>query len=287
MAGRVVQWIVRIVAAGAVLFVLLLMAAASAPPEPDSVTTREGALRPPSVEGGDAFSSFTPRFSVAVAVRDDGSLAVTEHIVEDFGAFSRHGIERIIPEIEDPVDGGPERLFEVTDLEVSTSPGTPGDVTLFTSDTDLTIRIGDPDATVRGVHAYRLRYVIPAAVDATSSGALRLHWDAISSWSEPIGTLTYRITSPAPIATAKCEAGPIGSTDRCDALPIPGDPSVAMAQQNLAAGDAVTATVRWRPDAFGPVAPPASPDSASDRIGGAAGLAWPRSRWRSSPSPSS
>ena len=111
--------------------------------------------------------SFDAQFSVAIVVRDDGSLAVTERIVEDFGAFARHGIERVIPEVEDPVDGSGKRLFEVTDLEVSTSAGTPGDVTLSTTETDLTIRIGDPDTTITGVHAYRLRYVVPAGVTET------------------------------------------------------------------------------------------------------------------------
>jgi len=270
VVGRVVQWIVRIVAAGAVLFVLVLMAAASFAPEPDSVVTRPGSLREPTVAGGGGFSASTPQFSVAIAVRDDGSLVVTERIVEDFGVLSRHGIERIIPEVEDPVDGSAKRLFEVTDLEVSTSPGTPGDVTLSTTSTDLTIRIGDPDTTVTGVHAYRLRYVIPAGVTETN-GAIRLHWDAVSSWSEPIGTLSYGIAGPARIVGATCVAGPVGSTQACDVTKVAGT-TVAMAQNDLAARDAVTATVRWRPGAFGPVAPPAHPDSASDRIGGVPGL---------------
>lgn len=270
MVGRVVQWVLRIVAAVTVLLVFAIMAAASYAPEPDSVTTKEGALGPPRVAPSGDFSATTPELTVDVVVRDDGSLAITEDIVEDFGAFSKHGIQRIIPEVEDPADGSGTRLFEVTDLVVSTSPGTPADVDLTTDDVQLTIRIGDPDTTIRGVHAYRLQYSVPAAVTETAD-AIRLLWDAISSWQEPIGTLRYRITGPARIVAATCVAGALGATTACDSTVVDGD-TVTMAQSDVLPNQAVTADVRWRPGAFGPVAPPASPDGVSERVGGVAGV---------------
>jgi len=269
VAGRVVQWILRIVAAGAVVFVLVLMAAASYAPEPDSVTVREGVLSaPPQVDTG-RFAPATETLDVRVVVRDDGSLRVTEDFVQDFGAYSKHGIERIIPEIEDVVGGG-ERLFEVTNLRVSTSPDTPGDVSLSTDEADLTVRIGDPDVTIRGIHAYRVEYTIPAAATRTDD-AIRLLWDAISSWRESIDTLRYEVVGPAPILDATCVHGPSGSDAPCDTLRVDGR-RVAMTVAGLTPYQAVTADVRWEPDAFGPVAPPAQPDSVSDRIGGVGGL---------------
>lgn len=270
MVGRVVQWILRIVAAAALLLVFGLMAAVSSAPEPDSVTTREGALAAPRVAPSDEFSASTPEFTVDVVVRDDGSIAVTEDITEDFGAFSRHGIIRVIPEIE-AVAGGGERLFEVTDLVVSTSPGTPADVELTTDDRQLTVRIGDPDVTIRDVHAYRLEYVVPAAV-TRGSDDLRLLWDAISSWEETIGTLTFRITGPARIVDALCQAGAVGSTLECDVTDVDGR-SVTMVQTDVFPFQAVTADVTWAAGAFGPVAPPAGPDGVSERVGGMAGVA--------------
>ena len=270
MVGRVVQWVLRIVAAGAVLLVLGIMAAASYAPEPGSVTTREGVVAPPRGVSSDQFAATTPSMTVDVVVRDDGSLVVTEDIVEDFGAYSKHGIVRVIPEIEDPVDGSGERLFEVTDLVVSTSPGTPADVDVTADTTDLTVRIGDPDTTIRDVHAYRLRYVVPAGVTESSDG-IRLLWDAISSWQEPIGTLTFRITGPAPVARAKCRAGEIGSGAACDATEVDGR-TVTMVQSDVLPYQAVTADITWDRGAFGPVAPPAAPDGVSDRVGGVAGL---------------
>jgi len=270
MVGRVVQWILRIVAAGAMLLVFGLMAAAAYAPEPDSVTTREGALPTPRRAPSGEFSPSTPRFAVDVEVRDDGSLAITEDTLEDFGAYSKHGIERIIPEIEDNADGSGERLFEVTDLVVSTSPGTPADVHLTTDDVQLTVRVGDPDTTIRGVHAYRLQYVVPAGVTETDD-AIRLLWDAISSWQETIGRLTFRITGPADVVDATCQAGELGADTACESVEVDGR-TVTIVQPDVFPFQAVTADVRWEPGAFGPVAPPAAPDGVSERVGGVAGV---------------
>jgi hypothetical protein len=269
MVGRVVQWVLRIVAAMALLLIFALMAAVSSAPTPSSVVTKEGALATPRLAPSEEFSATTPRFDVDVVVRDDGSIAVTEDITEDFGAFSKHGIERIIPEVED-VAGGGQRLFEVTDLVVSTSPGTPADAKLTADDVQLTIRIGDPDTTIRDVHAYRLEYVVPAVVTQRSDD-LRLLWDAISSWQEQVGRLTFRITGPARIVDTLCEAGELGSTVECTSTEVNGR-TVTMVQDDLFPYQAVTADVTWAADAFGPVAAPASPDSLSERVGGMAGV---------------
>ena len=270
MVGRIFQWVLRIVAAAALLLVFALMAAVSSAPTPSSVTSKEGALAEPRLAPSDEFSPTTPRFDVDVVVNDDGSIDVTEDITQDFGAFAKHGIERIIPEVED-VAGGGERLFEVTDLVVSTSPDTPADVSVTSDDVQLTIRIGDPDETIRDVHDYRLEYTVPAAVTQRSDD-LWLLWDAISSWREQIGRLTFRITGPARIVDALCDSGELGATTECTATEVNGR-SVTMVQTDVFPYQSVTADVTWARNAFGPVAPPAEPDSLSDRTGGAAGIA--------------
>src|SRR4029079_13061076 len=94
----------------------------------------------------------TRSFDVLTRVRKDGSARISETIVQDFGFIARHGIERVIP-VRDGI-----REYRMSDVVVSTSAGTPDDVSIINAPDTVTIRVGDANQTVSGVHAYRVSY---------------------------------------------------------------------------------------------------------------------------------
>ena len=93
----------------------------------------------------------------------------------------------------------------------------------------------------------------------------------MSSWSEPIGTLSFGIAGPARIAAAKCEAGPVGSTEACDVTKVTGE-TVAMAQNDVGAGGRGHGDAPLGSGGVRPGGAPGAPRHASDRIGGVPGL---------------
>jgi hypothetical protein len=153
----------------------------------------------------------TRRFDVAAAVTEDGKARITETIVQDFGVVPRHGIIRVIPVRDD------EGVRRISDLVVSTSRGTPGNVDVSTTSDTVTIRIGDPGITVDGAHAYRLAYTLAPATLEAGARRTRLRIDAISAWEQTIDRLSYTVTSPASPLTLVCFEGSLGTRVPCTA----------------------------------------------------------------------
>ena len=180
----------------------------------------------PSVIGDD----HTIRFDVTAEIRDDHSALITEDITQSFETY-RHGIERNIPLHDDAGD------HAIRSLVVATDAGTPDDVSLLEGSgfDGITVRIGDPDRTITGVHRYRLTYVLENVVvdplevppGAGSSDVLvatldggttrvtvpppstadRVALDAFSSWQQPVYGTTYVIHGPDGATAALCRQG--------------------------------------------------------------------------------
>lgn len=112
------------------------------------------ALGLPSSVGAQGFATeSTPRFDVRIDIESDGSIAVAETIVQDFGDVPRHGIFRTIPN-RVPYDDEFDRVYPIELVSVRTSQGTPRDVQTSEEAGHLVIRIGDPDVTITGRRTY-------------------------------------------------------------------------------------------------------------------------------------
>ena len=90
------------------------------------------------------------RYDVVAAIQRDASILVTEQIVYDFGGQARHGIIRSIP-VQYPYSASYDRITPLTVRSVS-SPDAPAQYTTENTGGMVTIKIGDPDRTVTGVH---------------------------------------------------------------------------------------------------------------------------------------
>lgn len=123
-------------------------------------------------------------YQVSLRVNSAGSLLVSEDITYDFGAEERHGIFREIP-VRFHYDDRYDRIYDVEDVSVRSSPGTPVQVERETSGGTLSLRIGDPDRTIRGVHRYLISYRVDGALNGFEDHD-ELFWNAIGAdWESP------------------------------------------------------------------------------------------------------
>ncbi len=147
---------------------------------------------------------------------------ITEVIDYDFGLSARRGILRIVPGL-DP--NGPLTV---------TSATAPDDV-LVQSGFTPTIRIGDPDITIRGRHRYQLDY----ALDTLVTGD-QFSWNAVGTeWEVPISRSEIHLISANEWLDPRCDTGRFGSFGGCTAQQVaPGH--LVVETGRLASGVGVT-----------------------------------------------
>ncbi|MGP4046535.1 DUF2207 domain-containing protein [Streptomyces sp. 2A115] len=191
---------------------------------------------------------------VSAEVAKDGSARITEVIDYDFGYpdGSRHGIYRDIPGLtyEDPdnevsatVDGAPVP-YEVT----------------YGETTDLSIRVGDPDNTITGLHRYRIQYTLQ---NVAPDG--KLAWDAVGTgWKTDLDNVEIHVVAPYDLTGTRCVQGRTGSEQSCSAAePEPGRLLVTL--DKLKAGRGATLYASGAVSgAADQVAAPVPPSGAAD-----------------------
>ena len=156
-------------------------------------------------------------YDVQLDIRADGSLAVRESIGYDFGLDRRHGILRTIP-VRVPFDNDYDRIYEIDDFRVTSATGAPANVERSEGGGIASYRIGDPDTTITGLHAYTVEYVVRGALNAFEEHD-ELYWNAIGSdWDVRIERPSVTVRAPAAITAQACFAGPAGSSLPCEAL---------------------------------------------------------------------
>ncbi len=157
-------------------------------------------------------------FDVAYEIRQAGVVAVTEDLRVDFGGLERHGIFREMPYRYD-YDDTSDRLITISDVRVDDGSA-PVPFELIRSDTNLQIKIGDPDKLVTGERRYRITYNLSAALNPFPDHD-EFFWNVTGAdWPVPIEQATALVTVPQPgIERAACYEGPTGSTAPCSSLP--------------------------------------------------------------------
>lgn len=203
------------------------------------------AVRPAAAADGERITSF----SSDLVIERDGSLAVTEQIIYDFGSNERHGIFRYLPD-RFPCEGdaiGPscpkdhDRVTPIRDLKVTMDGGSVPVKTERQGNTTVW-RIGDGDRTVSGSHVYSISYLLTGTFNPTSDGGAVLGWNATGSgWDVPIDEVVVTITAPTgEDYQLRCARGPAGSTDPCAEGRL-------VQEKGLNAGDNVTVTLTFAP----------------------------------------
>lgn len=193
-------------------------------------------------------------FDVAIDVRADGSIQVTERI-DYFFPDSRHGIFREFP-LEYENDAGERYRIPLQIISVRRADGQPWNYQQETGSSGLRLRVGDPDRFVTGRQTYVISYV--------ASGALRyyqdhdeLFWNVTGTgWTVPIESATASVTLPAAIPTeglkARCFTGAYGSKDQDCRFETSGRTAA------FAAAAPLTVVVGWAPGVVAKMSPQAA-----------------------------
>lgn len=157
-------------------------------------------------------------FVSLVRVNPEGQLLVTETIQYDFGEGERHGIFRTIPYLYESARG--KVKADITDIAVVRADGVAVPWELSRASGYVTIKIGDPNATVTGVQAYRISYQVDDAILFLDDRD-ELYWNATGNeWAVPIRDARSMVTFGIPGATieqAACYQGEYGSQRECEA----------------------------------------------------------------------
>jgi len=181
------------------------------------------------------------RYTVDIAIKDDGSLLVSEAIEYDFGTTARHGIFRDIPD-RLTYDDRYDRVFPIHVVSVEGSAGTPTHYEIEHSGGLFRIKIGDPDRTITGVHVYVITYRVEGAMNGFADHD-ELYWNALgSSWPVPVDSVSVRVRAPAAVQRVACFAGPFGSNLPCSVASAR-DSTATFSHSNLGPYQSVTVVV--------------------------------------------
>ena len=187
--------------------------------------------------GGEVIHSYV----VEIRILDDGDLAVTETIDYDFGSELRHGIFRTIPS-RFPYDDVNDRVYPIEDVSVE-SPTAPADVEVSEEGGTTTIRVGDPDVEISGLHTYVLTYRVEGALNGFPDHD-ELYWNAIGDeWQAPIERAAVTVIAPASIERVACFQGYEGSTEPCARATNDGSRGTFRPGRELAAFEGLTVVV--------------------------------------------
>ena len=122
------------------------------------------------------------------------------------------------------------------------SPDAPAQYTTDNTGGTVTIKIGDPDRTVTGVHTYTLTYLVRGVMNAFADHD-ELYWNATGNgWDVPIAAATVRVTAPEAPQKAVCWAGAPGAARSCRQARI-ADGDAVFTQRGLGPHEGLTVVV--------------------------------------------
>ncbi len=156
-------------------------------------------------------------FSTNVFVNKSGVVTVIEEITYDFGNNKRHGIFRDIKTTFENKDGvkfkTPINIINVTDTQ-----GKPLTYTTTQKSDATSIKIGDANIEVTGVHTYIIDYEVKGAVEGFSDHD-EVYWNVTgNAWEVPIEQVAVTVHVPEEIPNdslkAICYTGSEGSTQQ-------------------------------------------------------------------------
>ncbi len=187
-------------------------------------------------------------FDAQITVQSDGIINVVETVEYDFGTEQKHGIYRDIP------------MGNIYTIEHSRLGGTRIDVGLVTDEKgnsyqrDVTdkggvksIKIGDPDKTITGVHKYIINYTVKNALGYFTDYN-EIYWNVTgNAWQVPIVRASATVKLPGDVQglpdKIQCYTGFQGEKNICDSVIPYHYSSAQFAQNNIMPGQGLTVAV--------------------------------------------
>ncbi|HEX9354726.1 MAG TPA: DUF2207 domain-containing protein [Streptosporangiaceae bacterium] len=152
-------------------------------------------------------------YDARIVIQHNGSILVREQTTYDFGTDRRHGIFRVIPVVF-RYHGRYDRIYPI-DVRSVWSDTPDSEYSVDRNGSSISIKIGNPDRTVTGVHRYMITYVVRGSLNAFADHD-ELYWNAVGNqWDVPIDQATVRVSAAVAVSRAACFAGPLGSANTC------------------------------------------------------------------------
>lgn len=162
-------------------------------------------------------------YDVVMTVQPSGDVLVQETIAYDFGATERHGIYRDIP-VRERFDDRYDRVYPLHIQSITAEPvGTSARYEVTDEDNMRSIRIGDSDQTITGLHTYVITYRLEGSLNAFADHD-ELYWNPIGhGWKVPIDRASVTVHVPGGPVSATCFVGSLGSGLPCAGVGTTGD----------------------------------------------------------------
>jgi len=140
-------------------------------------------------------------FTVDIALAESGSFVVTETIVYDFEGSEKHGIFRNVKSIHsEPASAWYKERYIDLELVSVTRDGQsePYDLQSYEG---LSVRIGDSNQTISGVHTYQIIYKVEGAL-STFGEVVDLYWNVTGNeWVVPIEQVVANVYAAKEVLT--------------------------------------------------------------------------------------
>lgn len=182
-------------------------------------------------------------FHANIDLAKDGIATVTESIVYNFGTLQRHGIERIMPYHYSRSGGSYNVRINV--LSVTDEKGNPITYAQTRWLGSLTLKIGDKNVLVTGIHTYVITYRIQRVINFFASHD-EFYWNVTGNgWPVPINNASTIIKIPQALKpdqiNTECFTGALGSNDhQCSSTVVDAQTVVFNSETPLLANHGLT-----------------------------------------------
>lgn len=161
------------------------------------------------------FAEEITNFDSQITILSSGQIQVEERIAYDFGGLYKHGIYRTIPYIKTNKEGKQYKM-DINVLSVSDELGKTYRYTSSNVNNNVSIKIGDPNSTITGLHTYVITYSVKGALTYYSDHD-ELYWNITGNdWTIPILYASTEISFPKELVSDEvklsCFTGVRGST---------------------------------------------------------------------------
>lgn len=161
----------------------------------------------------EAASEQIDSFVSNISINQQNVATITEAIEYNFGSLERHGIKRFVPTKTMAGQTGQHYYYNFEFVE-ATQDGHKVEVKLSQEGSYQVIRLGDPNATITGVHSYIITYQLSPVLEQDGASNY-LNWNITGNdWEVPIMAASASITLPVAetVEASRCYTGPAGST---------------------------------------------------------------------------
>lgn len=154
-------------------------------------------------------------FHSEIKIQENGIVDITEKISVDFSGLQKHGIYRDIPYVYQESTGN-KTYTDVEIVDVS-ADNVFAEQKVTRNNSNIQIKIGDPDTTISGKHTYLIHYKV-AGVLRNIGETDELYWNVTGNdWNVPITNATATVALPSgQIVQVACYQGEIGSSQSCE-----------------------------------------------------------------------